>query len=300
MSTSTVVSAEAPVSQAPQPSRRRSVVNPRTPLSWVVLALVSLGALLTVFPFYLAAVNAFKTPRDYLAGGPLGLPTTFSLENVTSFWESVNFTQKLWNSVLISGSVAILAVALSLLTSYAIGIGRIRGRYWVLALFMIAFTIPQEALVYPLYVMAKAVGIYDTKLSIIIVLAVLQSAFGTYMLSSVMTTFPPQLLEAAELDGAGRFRVLWSVVIPLSRPTMTVLGTFFFIWTWNEFMLPLILLPSAANQTVSVSLGTLFGQYTANPVSAAAAALVGILPAIVFFLIFQRTLMRGVTVGAEK
>jgi raffinose/stachyose/melibiose transport system permease protein len=135
---------------------------------------------------------------------------------------------------------------------------------------------------------------------VIVILAVLQSAFGTYMLSSVLGTFPPEVLEAARLDGATRFQVLRLVVVPLTRPTMAVLMTFFFIWTWNDFFLPLVLLPSADNQTVSVALGALSGQYTSDPTALAAASLAGILPALVFFLLFQRTLMRGVNLGAVK
>lgn len=281
-------------------TRGRGSVNRRTPGAWVILLALSLLALLTISPFLLAAINALKTPQDYVANGPLALPTQASFDGIIQFWHSVDFTGKLLNSTLISGSVAVAGVAISLLSAYALGVGRIKGNAWVLAAFMVTFTIPQEALLYPLYVMAKAVGLYDTKLSMIIVMTVLQSAFGTYMLSSVLTTMPPQLLEAARLDGASKWKVFTSVVIPISAPTLTVLFTFFFIWTWNEFLLPLILLPSAANQTVSVALGTLFGQYTASPVTAAAAALVGIIPALVFFLIFQRTLMRGVTVGSEK
>lgn len=100
------------------------------------------------------------------------------------------------------------------------------------------------------------------------------------------------MLEAAEIDGAGTFRTLWSIVIPITRPTLVVLATFFFIGTWNDFFITLIMLPSNSNQTVCVFLGILFGQFTTDSVLAAAAALAGILPALLFFVIFQRTLVR--------
>ncbi|MGO2663308.1 carbohydrate ABC transporter permease, partial [Mycetocola reblochoni] len=132
------------------------------------------------------------------------------------------------------------------------------------------------------------------------ILSVLQSAFGTYMLASILGAFPPEVLEAARIDGASRFQILTRIVFPLTRPTLAVLITFFFIWTWNDFFLPLVLLPSADNQTVSVALGALSGQYTSDPTSLAAASLAGILPALIFFLLFQRTLMRGVNLGAVK
>ncbi|MCC8242906.1 carbohydrate ABC transporter permease [Saccharothrix luteola] len=283
-----------------EPPVRRVKRRKRGVSGWVVLALVAGVGLLMLFPFWIAIINAFKPAPDYIANGPVSLPAELDLSALVDFWVGVDFNRKLLNSVVISGSVALIAVALSLLSAFAIGIGRIRGRVWILALFMLAFTIPQEALVYPLFVLTRDLGLYDTMTGVIIILAVLQSAFGTYMLSSVLGTFPPEVLEAARLDGASRFQVLRLVVLPLTRPTMAVLMTFFFIWTWNDFFLPLVLLPSADNQTVSVALGALSGQYTSDPTALAAASLAGILPALVFFLLFQRTLMRGVNLGAVK
>jgi raffinose/stachyose/melibiose transport system permease protein len=288
------------VEPTPAPKKRRRNSRRRGVSGWVVLIVVFACALLMLFPFWLALINAFKPASDYIENGPIGLPTELDFTALINFWTGVNFNQKLWNSVVISGSVALIAAAISLLSAFAIGIGRIRGRVWVLAIFMLAFTIPQEALVYPLFILTRDLGLYDTQLGVIIILAVLQSAFGTYMLSSVLGCFPPEVLEAARIDGASRRQVLWHIVFPLTRPTLGVLVTFFFIWTWNDFFLPLVLLPSSANQTVSVALGALSGQYTSDPTALAAASLAGILPALIFFVLFQRTLMRGVNLGAVK
>jgi raffinose/stachyose/melibiose transport system permease protein len=268
--------------------------------AWVVVTVLFGCALLMLFPFWLALINAFKPGAQYIETGPITLPTQLDFTAIVDFWIGVDFNEKLLNSVVISGSVALLAAAISLLSAFAIGIGRIKGRVWVLAVFMLAFTIPQEALVYPLFILTRELGLYDTQLGVILILAVLQSAFGTYMLSSVLGAFPQEVLEAARIDGATRRQVLWHIVFPLTRPTLAVLVTFFFIWTWNDFFLPLVLLPSAANQTVSVALGALSGQYTSDPTALAAASLAGILPALIFFILFQRTLMRGVNLGAVK
>ena len=194
----------------------------------------------------------------------------------------------------------VLAVLLSVFNAYALGIGRIKGRIWLLALLLLANTLPQEALVYPLYYLAKQFGIYDTRLSVIIVFTVVQSAFGAYLLSSVMSAFPRPLLEAARIDGANRWQVLWRVVVPVVRPTLSVLLVFFFVWTWNEFLIPMVFLISNENQTVSVALGVLQGQRLMDATMSSAAALLGLLPTVVFFLIFQRTLSRGLTAGAIK
>jgi len=129
---------------------------------------------------------------------------------------------------------------------------------------------------------------------------VIQSAFGTYLLSAVFGTFPKEILEAAWVDGASKLQVLTRIVAPVSWPTLSMLFTLFFIWTWNEFFLPLIFLISNDNQTVPVALGVLQGQRLMDATTSSASALLGIVPAIVFFLVFQRTLTRGIAVGAVK
>lgn len=279
---------------APRAARRRG------PGRWFVLAGLLVLLLLLVGPMLAVAVNAFKTPADYSAHGPLALPERFTLDTVVAFWERVHFTRALVNSLVTSLAVAFLAVVVSVLNAYALGIGRVRGRTAFLIFFLVANLLPQEALAYPLYYLAKQVGLYDNPLLIVIVFTVVQSAFGTYLLSSVYTEFPRELLDAASVDGAGRLRTLWGVVVPVSRPTLAVLFTFFFIWTWNEFFLPLIFLPTAANQTVPVALGVLQGDRLMDATATSASALMGIVPAVLFFLIFQRTLTRGIAAGAIK
>ncbi|MFD0851784.1 carbohydrate ABC transporter permease, partial [Actinomadura adrarensis] len=179
------------------------------PSAYAVLVGLTAVALIMLIPFAVVLLNAVKAPEEYSANGPWAMPEGVNLDSVTAFWERVGFGQVLLNSVFISGSVALLAVLLSVLNAYALGIGRIKGRMWVLAVLLLANTLPQEALVYPLYYLSKEVGLYDTRLSMIIVFTVIQSAFGTYLLSSVLAAFPRPLLEAARIDGAGRWQVLW-------------------------------------------------------------------------------------------
>jgi raffinose/stachyose/melibiose transport system permease protein len=268
--------------------------------SWLILALLLIWLAATLFPFVLAAMNAIKTPSDYAEHGALGFPRTFDLNAITSFWVNAGFLQKLINSLMMSAGVAILAVAISLLNAYAIGIGRVKGGYTLLLILLMTIMAPQEALIYPLYYMLKWVGLFDNLYALIVIIAVLMSAFGTYLLASVMSTFPREIIEAAQLDNASRWQILWKVVVPILWPTLSVLATFFFIWSWNEFLLPLVFLASNDNQTVSVAMGVLSGANQSDPTGIAAASLLGVLPTIIFFILFQRTLTRGVAVGAVK
>lgn len=267
---------------------------------WFVLALAVIVALAMLAPFAIMLLNAFKSPVDYSQNGPLSLPTELYTDGVVNFWERTNFPVKLWNSVFISGVVALLGTLLSLLSAYAIGVGRVRGRTWIIAVFLVANMLPQEALIYPLFSMANEVGLSNSQWSVIIIFTVIQAAFGTYLLSSVLGTFPPALLEAAALDGAGRFRVLTSIIYPIVKPTLGVLMIFFFIWTWNEFFIPLVMLTTNDTQTIPIALASLQGDRMMDAPTTNAGALVSLVPALIFFLIFQRTLTRGVTAGSVK
>ena len=286
-----------PATVAPRANRNR---HQRGRLRWLILALAVGLAVLMMIPFVIMVLNAFKSPAEYAANGPVSVPSHLFFDGLVNFWNRVAFPGKLLNSIWISGAVAIFATGVSLLNAYAIGIGRVRGRLWIVGLFLLANMLPQEALIYPLYYLAKQVGLYNNQWSVIIIFTVIQSAFGTYLLSSVFSTFPPAVLEAAALDGASKWQVLWRVVFPNSRPTLSVLVIFFFIWTWNEFFIPLVMLVDNATQTIPVALASLQGDRLMDAPTINAGSLVSLLPAVVFFLIFQRTLTRGITAGAVK
>ena len=285
---------------AREPRKRRSSTTRKTLGDWMILLVAILIGLLIAVPFFLILINSFKSPADYNAAGPLTLPTDLYFDGMVNFWQRVDFPEKLWNSFFISSVVAILAVLVSLLNAFALGIGRVRGRTWIVLLILLANMLPQEVLLYPLYFMFKSVGLYDNQWAVIIIFVVIQSAFGTYLLASVLGTFPKEILEAASLDGASRWTILYRVVYPITKPTLSVLVIFFFIWTWNEFLIPLTFLVSNASQTVPVSIAVLQGDRLMDVTTTSASALLGLLPTLIFFLIFQRTLTRGITAGAVK
>lgn len=272
----------------------------RTAGDWVALILLIIFGIIILFPLIVLCLNAFKSKADYNASGPLSWPKEFDITGLKTFWNTVNFPQKVWNSIWISGLVAFFGVVLSVLNSFALGIGRVKGRRWIILLIMLANMMPQEALLYPLYMMFKSMGLYNSPWAIVIIFTVIQSAFGTYLLSSVYGTFPQAILEAATLDGASRWRILWEVVLPISRPTIGTLLVFFFVWTWNEYMIPMTFLISNSSQTVPLAIASLSGQRLMDVTTTAAASLISIVPTLIFYLIFQRTLSRGITAGAVK
>jgi raffinose/stachyose/melibiose transport system permease protein len=267
-----------------------------------VLSLIALSALLfiMIFPLIMITITSFKTETEYYANGPLSLPERINLDIITGTWERTEYTGKLVNSAIVSVTTALLATGLSLLNAFALGIGKIKGRALILLFFMLAMTLPGEALIYPLYYFFKLVKLYDTLASVILASTVLSASFGTYLLTSVFNAFDREVLEAAMIDGCNKVRLLFNIVMPISIPALSVLFVLFFVGTWNDFFLSLILLISSRNYTVPVAMALARGERNLVITTQSAAALLGILPCLIFFAIFQRTLTRGVTAGSIK
>ena len=283
----------------------KRVETRRPPVANRLLSMLPLLALIVflivmLFPLLMVLVNSLKTETEYYANGPFALPNSINLDTIISTWNRTDYTTKLINSIYISLSVAVLATVLSLLNAFALGIGRVRGKTWLLLFFLLAITLPNESLAYPLYYFFKLIHLYDTQISVILVSAAFNSAYGTYLLTLVFSSFNRELLEAAFIDGCNKRQLLYRIVVPLSWPSLSVLFVFFFIWTWNDFFLPLILLISNARQTVPVAIALAQGEHNAVVTTQSAAALLGILPCLIFFFLFQRTLARGITAGSLK
>jgi raffinose/stachyose/melibiose transport system permease protein len=260
--------------------------------------LLFLGMIL--FPLLIVGMNSVKNQEDFTQHGPFAWPTKIVWGQIQEAAQQIGVFNRLWTSFLISIPTAILASLLSLMNGYALGIGRIRGKVLFLIFFMVATTLPQESLVYPLYYIFRQLKLYNSHLGVILPLTALHLSFGTYLLASVMATFPRDFVDAAEIDGAGKLYVLLHIVLPLAMPTISVLFVFFFIWSWNDFFISLIFLISEKIQTLPLGVLQMRGQYVTNINLQSAAALILSFPCIVFFLLFQRTLTKGVMASGLK
>ena len=268
---------------------------------WITLILLVAGALLVLFPLLVLTVNAFKTSADYNATGPLSLPKHFTMEGIISFWTTTNFPLKFWNSFIISLVVAVAAVVLSVLNSFALGIGKVKGNTWIVLGIMLANMMPQEALLYPLYTMFKQVGLYNTKLAIIIIFTIIQSAYGTYLLSSVYGTFPQAILEAAAIDGCSSFQTLYKVIVPMLGPALVSCALFQFMWSCNDFMGPLLYVQTPAKYPMSLFVKLSMDGDTGfawNKILAL--SLISILPQLIVFFCAQDQFVEGISAGAVK
>lgn len=257
-------------------------------LRGIVLAI---GAVLFLFPFYYMVIGSLQAAPDTSLGGIFPHPGNLTVENYTNINERINLFSGLVNSGIFTGGVLLGTTVFGLLVGYALAVLEWRGRGAIFALALLVQVVPFQLLMIPLYVMiARDYGLGDTHLGMILPFAINSTAviiFRQYFLQ-----VPKELFDAARIDGAGEFRLLWQVAIPLVRPALLTVILLTFIGPWNEFLWPFLITKEASLQPLAVSLANFISNVassTSNPFGAMlAGAVVLAAPVVVLFIVFQR------------
>lgn len=229
------------------------------------------------------------------AGAPGGLG------NLAQAWEIGRFGTYLRTSLLVSAFVVAVSTVLSVLAGFAFGTMRFRGADALFYVMLIGIMMPAEAIVVPLFFDLRAVGLTDTFWAIALPQVAQSVAFGTFWLRAAFRASSRSIVEAARLDGASTGRILWQVLVPLARPAIVTLVVLTFMWTWNEFLIPLVMIPTnEALRTAPLGLGFFSGQYTQGYALLAAGATIVALPVVIVYLFLQRHFIAGMLEGAVK
>lgn len=253
--------------------------------------ILTVGALAFLFPFYYMVIGSLQTSPDTSIGGAFPHPSNLTVENYTAIDGRINLLQGLANSGIFTGGVILGTIVFGVLAGYALAVLKWRGRSATFALVLLVQVIPFQLLMIPLYVMiARDYGLSDSYLGMILPFFINSTAvviFRQYFLQ-----LPQELFDAARIDGAGEFRLLWNVALPLVRPALLTVVLLTFIGPWNEFLWPFLITKEAAMQPLAVSLANFISTIaasTSNPFGAMmAGAVVLAAPAVALFLIFQR------------
>ena len=230
----------------------------------------------------------------------IGASAGVDLGNFAAAWRQGQFGDYLATSVVVTVSVVLGASLLSAMAGYAFGTMRFRGSSALFYLLLIGLMVPSEAVVIPLYYLLRSVDLLDTYTALILPQIAQSLAFGTFWMRAYFRGTSREVVEAARLDGAGHFRIFWSVLLPMGRPAVLTMMVLFFMWTWNEFLLPLVVIPSGELLTAPLGLALFQGQYTAGTSLLAAGAVLVALPVVVFYLLAQRHFIRGMVEGSVK
>jgi len=160
--------------------------------------------------------------------------------------------------------------------------------------------VPSEAIIIPLYYDLRAIGLTDLYVSLILPQVAQSLAFGTFWMRAYFRSSSREVIDAARIDGAGHLRIFWSILLPMGRPAVITMVVLVFMWTWNEFLLPLVMITDEGLRTAPLGLAFFQGQYTAGTSLLAAGAMLVALPVVVVYLIAQRHFIRGMLEGAVK
>ncbi|MGW3657481.1 carbohydrate ABC transporter permease [Streptomyces sp. NPDC005151] len=265
------------------------------PFAYIALAVVGIGSLL---PLYWTLVAASHTQDAVLASTPPFLPGGRLMHNLDAAWNQAHLGKAIVNSVIVSGCITAATLFFCTLAGYAFSKMRFRGRSGLMTAVIATLTIPPQLSVVPLFMMMSDIGWGGNLESVIF--PTLVSAFGVFFMRQYLSeALPYELIEAAKVDGANNFRIVLSVVLPVARPAMMVLGMLTFVQAWNDFFWPYLAL-NQQNPTLQVALGQLSASYTPDQSIVMAGALISTLPLLVVFVIFGKQIVGGIMSGAVK
>ena len=260
-------------------------------------------AVLIAYPLLLIVSTAVKDPLDITAD-PFSLFTSVSLQNFVDAWTIGGFGGYFWTTILITALTLVGTVVLSVLAGYALARLYLPGKNIIFVTFMVGLMIPFFAVMIPLFYELKALNLLGTHAAVVLPALAGAAGFGlplgVFLMRAFYMDLPEELADAARVDGAGEFAVFWRIMLPLSGPGVAVLAVLVFFQTWNVFILPLLYMPGAENQMLATGLYLFASGRTSETELAAAGSLIMVVPVVIFFLIFQRQFIRGLTAGAFK
>lgn len=252
-----------------------------------------------IVPLVYGVLGGFKDTSQ-LSTNAFGLPDPWVPENYTDILASDTFWRQLWNSTFIALATTILVVAASALAAFVLARFSFRGRELLFTLFATGLMFPFTVAILPLFVLLRMFGLLDNPLGVILP----QVAFGLPMTIIILRGFfrsiPVEIEEAAIIDGCSPFGFFWRILLPMARPALGTVSVLAIVTSWNNFLLPLLVLGDQKWQTIPVGIQQFQGQYATNYALVIAYIVLAMIPAIAFYSVAERQLIGGLTAGATK
>lgn len=265
---------------------------------WTGRLLLIVLIAVTIIPF-LSLLTTALHPSNSVPPG-LAWPSDPQWGNFLEAFDQANMGALLTSSVLIVLGVVPVAVIIATMAGFGIGHLRIPGARFLFILFLLGLTLPFEGIITPLYFLVRGMGILNTKLAIILPLIGLYMPFGVFWMRAHFVNMPTELSEAARVDGATTWDLFWRIHVPLAKPVVSSLAILLSVWTWNQFLLALVLVDDPAERTMAGALGAFQGHYATNIPLLSAGSLLILTPTLIVFLIFQRQFISALLQGSLK
>lgn len=261
----------------------------------VIAAIISV---MFVLPVFWVVLSSFKTPNEIFSVPPVMIPKKFLLDNYIEALERADFVLYFKNSAIVAIATTTLAVMINTMAGYAFAKYRFKGANLIFMIFLSTSMLPLEVLMIPIFQVVKKLGLYNTMAGLIIPAAATPT--GVFLVRQYFLSVPSELMEAARIDGASEMKILARVMIPLAKPILSVLAILNFMWSWNSYLWPLIVVRSKDLYTVQVAIRNFSGENSVNWGGILSMSVVTMIPMLIIFLIFQKQFVRGMATTGLK
>ena len=261
-------------------------------------AVALLGAAYALIPLLWMASASVMPAGEASTYPPPLLPTRVTLEHYAALFDRLNVGRYFLNSLLIATLVTGISLLTNSMAGYAFAKFRFAGRDRLFRFLLGALVIPVQVAMLPLFLLLKQMGLINTYWGVI--LPGMATIFGIFLVRQYALSIPDDLLDAARIDGAGEWRIYWTLVIPLCKPILVTLAVFTFMAAWNDFMWPLIVLSENSMYTLPVALANMVGEHFQETELMMAGSMLTVLPVLILFMVLQRHYVEGITIGSVK
>lgn len=265
----------------------------------IVYGLLTVAALFTLFPLLMALINSFKTNRELLTN-VMSWPTEFNFDNYIRTFEKMRYGRSFANTVILAGLSVSLMILFSALAGWKLCRTKTRLSKFILNLFIFSMLIPFSSIMIPLYRVTLALDIKNSLVGLSLVYSGLGVSMAIFLYHGFVKGIPIEMEEAAAIDGCNSMQTFFKIVLPMLKPITATITITNVLWVWNDFLLPLIVISDSKKYTLLLSTNTLFGQYSSDWTAILSALILAALPVIVFYAIFQKQILKGISDGAVK
>jgi len=264
----------------------------------ILYALLIVIAGITLAPLVWMVSASFMPVGQASTFPPPLLPERFTLEHYMSLFTRQNLARYLFNSAFLAVSITAISLVINSMAGYAFAKYRFRGRDSLFKLLIASMVIPSQVTMLPLFLMLNKMGVINTYVGVII--PGMASVFGIFLIRQFALSVPDSLIEAARMDGAGDFRIYWSLILPLCKPVLITLAIFTFMGTWNDFLWPLIVMTDDSMYTLPVALASLSLEHVQDTELMMAGSVLTVAPVLILFAAVQKYYISGIMAGAVK
>lgn len=279
-------------------SYRKSRMKSR--MSWTIAIILAVASMIVaIIPFIFMVLNSFKDKFEMLTKGVFALPDKFSLDNYKEVLAG-NFWSYLINSVIVLAISLILLLIISAFAAYPLSRFRFRLNGIIYGVIVACMSIPVHITLIPIFKMSKSMRVYDSIWALIGPYVAIGIPISVFILTSFMKQIPKEIEEAAAIDGCGKFRMFFSIILPMAKPGLSTLAIYNGVNMWNEFIFAYTLTQSQGNRTLPLAVWEFQGQYSMNTPMIMSVLTLTVLPMIILFIFAQDKLIKGMTAGAVK